>query len=105
MLKEELILCLMSLTKGGEFNEADGTDEQWLNAIDRGGLWHVCENTYGLFCALEAAVQTQLKCISRTSSKKSAIINEVMQSDDVQFYSIICRADLRSIMMMCVRPY
>ena len=96
VLKEELIFCLMSLTKGGEFNEADGTDEQWLNAIDRGGLWHVRENTYGLFCALEVAVQTQLKIISRIrvpSSKKSAVINEVMQSDNVLFYWIICQAD------------
>ena len=95
-LKEELILCLMSLTKGGEFAEANGTDEEWLNAIDRGGLWHVRENTYSLFCALETQVQTQLKSISRvrvTSSRKSAMIKEVVQSDDVQFYWIICRAD------------
>ena len=48
-----------------------------------------------LFCALEAQVQTQLKSISRvrvTSSRKSAMIKEVVQSD-VQFYWIICRAD------------
>ena len=86
----------MLLTKGGEFNEANGTDEQWLNAIDRGGLWHVRENTYGLFCALEAAVQTQLKFICRIrvpSSKKSGVIGEVMQSDNVQFYWIIFQAD------------
>ena len=96
ILKEELVLCLMSLTKGGEFTETDGTDEQWLNAIDRGGLWHVRENTYSLFCALEAQVQAQLKSISRvrvSSSRKSAMIKEVIQSDDVQFYWIICQAD------------
>ena len=49
VLKEELKLFLMSLTKGGEFNEADGTDEQLLNAIDTGGLWHVRENTLAYF--------------------------------------------------------
>ena len=64
-LKEELILCLMSLTKGGQFTEANGTDEEWLNAIDRGGLWHIRENTYSLFCALEVQIQTQLKSLSR----------------------------------------
>ena len=99
-LKEELILCLMSLTKGGQFTEANGTDEEWLNAIDRGGLWHIRENTYSLFCALEVQIQTQLKSLSRirvTSSRKSTMIKEVVQSDDIQFYWIICKADFNNI--------
>ena len=95
-LKEELILCLMSLTKDGQFTEANGTDEEWLNAIDRRGLWHIHENTYSLFYALEVQIQTQLKSLSRirvTSSRKSTMIKEVVQSDDIQFYWIICKAD------------
>ena len=41
-------------------------------------------------------MQTQLKFICGIrvpSSKKSGIIDEVMQSDNVQFYCITCQAD------------
>ena len=43
-------------------------------------------------------MQTQLKFIPRIrvpSNKKSAEINEVMQSDNVQFNWIICQADFK----------
>lgn len=30
-----------------------GTAEEWTNLIDRGGLWHVKEATFQVFCALE----------------------------------------------------
>ena len=49
--KEEMVLCLITLTKGGEFNEDLGTAEGWTELVDRGGLWRVCENTFHLFCA------------------------------------------------------
>jgi len=29
------------------------TDEKWTNSLDWGGLWHVKESTYQLFCAIE----------------------------------------------------
>ena len=66
--KEEMILCLMTLTKGGEFEEGLGTAEDWTELVDRGGLWCVRENTFHLFCAIEEVVQLQLKslnCLNR----------------------------------------
>ena len=47
-LKEELILCLVSLVKGRD-SEESGTDEDWIKAQDRGGLLYVKETTYPLF--------------------------------------------------------
>ena len=49
-LKEELVLCLMSLVKddSGEVDDV-GTAEEWTNIINRGGLWHVKSTTYSFF--------------------------------------------------------
>ena len=92
--KEELILCLMTLTKGGNFEEDLGADEEWTELIDRGGLWHIKENTFHLFCALEEEVQLQLKSLPKqTTSRKKEMIDAVIASEDVQFYWLIVSAD------------
>lgn len=47
-LKEDIIVFIMDLS-GDEACEEWGT-EAWVNLIDRGGLWHVNDNTtYALF--------------------------------------------------------
>ena len=38
ILKEELILCLLTVTKGGEFEDSQGTDGDWTELLDYGGL-------------------------------------------------------------------
>jgi len=49
-IKEEMVLCLMTLIKDRDESGCE-TDEKWANSLDRGGLWHVKESTYQLFCA------------------------------------------------------
>ena len=51
-LKEELILCLMDMTKDGDM-EDHGTDEEWTDLMDRGGLIHVKDTVHQLICAIE----------------------------------------------------
>lgn len=41
--KEDMILLIMDLS-GNEMDDERGT-EDWTNAIDRGGLWHVNDDT------------------------------------------------------------
>lgn len=48
--KEDTILCLMDMS--GDKMEEKGT-EDWTNLIDRGGLWHINDQTYSLFHATE----------------------------------------------------
>ena len=92
--KEEMILCLMALTKGGEFEEGLGTAEDWTELVDRGGLWRVRENMFHLFCAIEEVVQLQLKVLpKRTVFKTKEVITAVTTNDDVQFYWLIVSAD------------
>ena len=46
-----MVLLLMECA-GDEMDSNDGT-EMWLNMIDRGGLWHVNDQTYSLFEIME----------------------------------------------------
>ena len=92
--KEEMILCLMTLTKGGEFEEGLGTSEEWTELVDRGGLWRVRENTFHLFCAIEEVIQLQLKSLPKQSTFKiKEVITAVTADDDVKFYWLIVAAD------------
>ena len=52
--KEEIVLCLMSLTKDTpEDHRVCASSEEWTLALGRGGLWHVKETTFTLFIAIE----------------------------------------------------
>ena len=53
--KDNMISALMQLAKD-EMDEQGGT-EDWVNLIDRGGLWHINNDTYDLFVTLEYEIQ------------------------------------------------
>ena len=92
-LKEEMILCLASLVKDSSSEEC-GTDEEWLELMDRGGLYHVKETTFQLFCAIEGQVRSLLEALTKPcSSSKLEMIRKVIEDEDVQFYWIISTAD------------
>lgn len=93
-LKEELIICLMTLVKGVQYPEGTGTNEQWTDSLDRGGLWHVRENTYYFFCTLEEETQIQLQQLAQSAfAARKRMIEAIVSSEDVQFYWLIVSAD------------
>ena len=51
--EKELFCCAKQLLKEHQSNEDPGTAEEWTDLADRGGLWHVRETTFQVFCALE----------------------------------------------------
>ena len=53
-LKEAMILCLMELI-GYEVQET--TTEEWMDAIDRGGLWHKNDDAYQYFYLVEIEIR------------------------------------------------
>lgn len=85
-LKPQLILCLTELT------ECDGTDsehpsEEWLIAINRGGLKHVNDITYMFFSAMELALRRELNSKKRCELPDlTQFIPVVERDDDVAFY-------------------
>lgn len=89
--KEELILCLVELVK---HNEECGTDEEWTDLLDRGGLVHVKETTYRFFHAMECVVKENLRRLTKPSApSKVEVIQRTTDDDDVQFYWLIVTAD------------
>ena len=56
--KEAVILFICDLS-GDEWDEEQETEE-WTNAIDRGGLWHVSDSTYLIFYLMEKEIRKQL---------------------------------------------
>ena len=49
--KSEMVLLLMECA-GDELEETGGT-ETWMNMVDRGGLWHINNQTYSIFVFIE----------------------------------------------------
>ena len=63
-LKEEMVLCLMALTKDTPEEHSEcGSSEEWTLALDRGGLWYVKETKFILFIAIEEEVRECLKML------------------------------------------
>ena len=57
--RHDLILCVHDMCSH-EVSEDEGT-EHWLNAIDRGGLWHINDQTYSLFYTFEELILEPFK--------------------------------------------
>ena len=92
-LKEDMNDCLMKmvLCEG----ESEGKkDEEWIDLIDRGGLWHVRESTFRVFFALEDGVRQYLSQLTSPSSHPSIkeFISRLVMNDDVQLYWHIATA-------------
>ena len=80
--KDDMIFCIFSLCG----DESD--DESWCNLVDRGGLWHVNDEAYTLFYAMEEEIRQVLTlgAVSKQSEGSTTkIINRIMQSEDVLF--------------------
>lgn len=67
----------------------DGPAQEWVNAIDRGGLTKITSEAYHLFNSIELCVRRQLT-ISRADKMdetfKAKLMEFVMKDDDVLFY-------------------
>ena len=84
--REEMVLCCMDLC-GDEEDEDRGT-EQWTNAIDRGGLWHISDDTYLIFCLLEEDIRKHLKVSTMkelNATNKRTILDGFMKNEELLF--------------------
>ena len=93
--KDDLIDCCQRLVKTDLNNHMQGAVEEWTDLVDRGGLCHVKETTFQLFCALEDEVRKYLNQLSlpNTSVLKEQFVEALCSSEDVEFYWIITTAD------------
>ena len=83
--KDDLIQCVHDMrSDSGQEN----VGEDWVNAIDRGGLWHVTDLSYSLFYAVEEVIRghfTRSEAHSLTEDSKVTVITTVEENEDVLF--------------------
>ena len=63
-LKEEKVCCLLDLNQTEE--DTDGS-EDWIKTMDRGGLTHIGNMTFGVFQSIELVVRQILEWRSKLS--------------------------------------
>ena len=76
--------------------EGDERTEFWTNAIDRGGLWHINDNTYMIFCIIEDEIRQHLKVSAlkvMDTTTKQAILGELRKNEDLAFQWTLITAD------------
>lgn len=84
--KDDLVMFMIELS-GDEMDEEEGT-ETWTNLLDRGGLWHVNDNTYLIFHIIEEEIRRHLnvRSLSKLNEEtKKCILDAVMASEDLLF--------------------
>lgn len=77
------------------------TSEDWLDTIDRGGLWHVVDDVFFLFCFIEEEIREELAAITAATWKdehKRALLDNLKKSEDILFHwtTLTCELDTES---------
>ncbi len=82
-----MILFIIDLS-GDEADEDNGI-EQWVNAIDRGGLWHVNDDTYTIFCIAEEECRQHFKVEDadrKHARARKILYDKIMNNEDLMFH-------------------
>lgn len=85
--KDAMVLFLSELIDN-ELDEEEQESENWIRAIDRGGLWHVSENTYLIFFLMEEEIRKQLivdKARDLSSGTKKNLLYAILANEDLLF--------------------
>ena len=96
-LKEEKILALYSFRENSEDNEDDmelnvdreADSSNWVDLVDRGGLYHVCMEFYNFLYSLEIQVKQIMRKDNVHKLKdgiSEAIVKRAQENDDVCFW-------------------
>ena len=92
-LKEQILSCLSDMMNGEELIEEPHESEDWIKMIDRGGLTHVGNMTFGVFGSMELEVKRFLnKNPSQLGAIKQELHKKISNNEDVLFYWAILSA-------------
>ena len=91
--REVMMLCLSDMN-GDDIDEDDHTDE-WLRKINRGGLWKITDEVYQLFYIMEEQMKQRLSSgDSLADGKRTEIIEDLLENEDLLFQWCFCTSDL-----------
>ena len=95
----EEVLLLYSFS-GDE--DSDGGTEQWMDSVDRGGLWHISDQTYHLFCITEEVCRSHLKKTNLTEGVELGMVDILHDNADLMFQWSILSAEIEDSKGMAV---
>ena len=75
-------------------SDKNGDGEEWINAINRGGLWQVNNDVFQTFLTIEELIREELcleKCLF--DARKQQLIEKVISNDDVLHQWSFCVSD------------
>lgn len=84
--KEDMLELTMDLC--GDEEDVDQGTETWTNEIDRGGLWHISDDTYAVFIILEDVIRHHLrvKAIKKLDERtKKTVMDAILSNEDLLF--------------------
>ena len=91
-LKKEMITCLSELNNNKDVSKDESED--WTSLVDRGGLTHVDDMTYGVFVSMELVVKIFFeKHPSQLVRMKQELVKKITENEDVLFYWALLSAE------------
>ena len=73
-------------------DEAADDSQDWMNAVERGGLMHVNNDTYELFLSMEKELRNYIKSPNPPTFTKQ-VMNSISQTANVQFFWYLISSD------------
>lgn len=103
--KDDILLCIFDMLDDGD--EEDDASQEWVKAVNRGGLTLVNNATFDVFLAIEEEVR---KAISDSVDLSEEVMTKIASSDDVIFFwSLVCgdweERSSEALLQMVVNQY
>ena len=83
--KNDMLLTLFEFRSS---IHSEDQSEDWIKAIDRGGLWHVIDDVYVLFCYIEENIRAEVADITAETwceEHKQKLMDSLKVDEDIQF--------------------
>ena len=97
----QFVECLSNMHSDGPTSSLLDYTKEWVEKVNRGGLFDISDEDYRLFISIEMSTRKKLaehlkkqRVTEASSEGESAIIEFVINNDDVQFYWSMLSIDM-----------
>lgn len=86
-LKDKEDMIQLCVEMAGDEDDGRGSEE-WCNAIDRGGLWHISDDTYAVFYVIEDIIRHHLRVSNlkqMNDTNRKTILEAIVKNEELLF--------------------
>ncbi len=92
----QFVQCLNNMAMVGNDSSFYEYTKEWVESVDRGGLFLVNDSTFEFFKAVKVKVQLLLPQHLSQGSNKEALLAAIVSDHDVDFYWCILAVDIEN---------